>query len=232
MKPLNILTAALFGAAVLPATAAQFDFYKLDQPTAAGDFLPTNGAVCTTYDRCSSNVDGGVFGGTLDFSDGGISLMASGSYMGEATRASAVQDSTNDWTASKGAGLGVYHQVKVTSDDNITFNEVLTITFDQVVNLTNIGLRAEGHNFTAWTPGATFLLNGVQTLLPQNVGSLNLNMVGQVFTFGFDNASQTGDQFYLSSMTANPVPEPESIALLIAGLGGIGLMARRRRLAA
>lgn len=228
MKPLNVLAAALLGAVVLPASAAQFDFYKLDQPNGGGDFLPSNGVVCTTHDLCSSDVDGGTFGGTLDFSDGGISLKASGSYLGT-ERASAVQDSTNDWTATKGAGLGVYHQVKVTSDDNITFNEVLTITFDQVVNLTNIGLRAEGHNFTGWTAGATFLLNGVQTLLPQNVGSIDVNMVGQVFTFGFDNASQTGDQFYLSSMTANPVPEPQSIALLLAGLGGIGLMARRRR---
>lgn len=227
MKPFNILSAVLVGAFVLPASAAQFDFYKLDQPNAGGDFLPSNGVVCTTHDRCSSNVDGNVFGGTLDFSDAGIGLSASGTYLGNT--AAAVQDSTNNWTATSGAGLGVYHLSRVTSDDNVTFNEVLTITFDQVVQLTQIGLRAEGHNFTGWTNGATFLLNGVQTLLPKNVGSIDVDMVGQVFTFGFDNASQTGDQFYLSSLTANPVPEPQSIALLLAGLGGVVLMARRRR---
>ncbi len=224
MKALNLVAAALLGAAILPASAAQFDFYKLKSTTAAGDFLPTNGVGCTGGDICSSNVDGGVFGGNLSYTDGGIIAVATSAYTGGAS--SVVQDHENGWTSSIGAGLGVYHQSGNTSDDNITNGESLTITFDQVVNLTSIGLRSEGHNFTNWPAGSTFLFNNVSTLLPLGVGSIGLDLTGQVFTFAYGGAN--ADQFYLSSMTATAVPEPGSYALMIAGLGAIGLALRRR----
>jgi hypothetical protein len=229
MKLIQTLFSLALGVAILPATAAQFDFYKLNQPNAAGapDFLPSDGIKCTTHDLCSSNVDGGVFGGDLTFTNGGITVLATGTHMGSA--ASAVQDSTKNWTASNGAGLGVYHRQGDSSDDNITFNEVLMMTFDQVVKVTRIDLRAEGHNFTGWTNGATFLLNGTQSALPKGTGYIDVDMTGQVFTFGFDNQGRVPDQFYLSAMTVQAVPEPGTYAMLLAGLGALGFVARRRK---
>lgn len=226
MKSLNLIVgAALVGAVALPASAAQFDFYKLKSPTQAGDFLPSNGVACTGGDLCSSNVDGNVFGGNLSFSDGGITAVATGTYKNAV--ASVVQDHEPNWTATTGAGLGVYHESGNTSDDNITFGEKLTITFDQVVKLTSISLRSEGHNFTNWSAGDTFLFNGVSTLLPLNVGSIALNQTGQVFTFEYGGAK--ANQFYLSAMTATPVPEPETYALLSVGLCALGVFVRRQR---
>ncbi|HRI18107.1 MAG TPA: PEPxxWA-CTERM sorting domain-containing protein [Burkholderiaceae bacterium] len=226
MKTLNpLLAAALLCAAAVPASAAQFDFYKLKSPVGGSDFLPSGPSFnCTGGDKCSSNVDAGSFGGVLSYSNAGISLDASGSFSGGV--ASAVQDHENGWSATVGAGLGVYHKKGDTSDDNITSGETLTVTFDQVVTLTAIGLRSEGHNYTSWGAGKTFLLDGVSTLLPQNVGSIAVNMTGQVFTFAYGGAN--ADQFYLSSLTAVPVPEPESWAMMLAGLGVVGFMLRRR----
>lgn len=52
--------AAALAALTLPAAAVDFDFDFYEQGRGAGDYLPTNGNVCTGGDRCSSNVDGGA----------------------------------------------------------------------------------------------------------------------------------------------------------------------------
>lgn len=185
---------------------------------------------CTGGDLCSSNVDGGVRSGDLTYVSGGITARATGRFLN--TVAAVVQDSQSNWTLQNSAGLGVCHLSNNGSDDNITSGEQLTISFDQVVHLTSIGLRSEGHNFTNWSSGATFLLNGVSTLLPQNVGAIALNQTGKVFSFAYGGAHS--DQFYLSSMSVSSasvaaVPEPETYALMLAGLGLTGWIARRRR---
>lgn len=225
MKSIRHLAAAAALASIaLPAAAVDFNFYELGR--GAGDYLPTNGNVCTGGDRCSSNVNGGAFGGTLNFVSGGITARASASFVDGVS--SVVQDSTGNWTFANSAGLGVYHSQN-NSDDNITFGETLTITFDRVVTLTGMGLRADGHNFTGWDQGATFLFNGTRMLLPEGTGTINgPSAIGSVFTFAFDSA-RTADQFYLASLTVAPVPEPETYALMLGGLAVLGGIARRRK---
>ena len=103
---------------------------------------------------------------------------------------------------------------------------MLTITFNQVVRISNIGLRAEGHNFTGWDTGDTFLLNGNNALLPDNVGSIPVELVGTQFTFAY--GGQQANQFYLSSLNAERVPEGGATAILL-GLSTIGLGLFRKR---
>ena len=72
----------------------------------------------------------------------------------------------------------------------------------------------------------------MKTLLPQNVGYLDVSLHGSSFTFAFGGTNQagaqTGDQFYVSSVTT--VPEPSTYTLMFAGLAAVGFLARRRRL--
>lgn len=229
LKLLSAISAALF-AATLPASAVPFDFYKLGR--GAGDFLP-NGVAGTDYfiiagDNVSSSlVTSSNFNGNLKFTSGGITATATGTF-NNAT-AAVVQDSESGWSATTGAGLGVYNVFPLnTSDDNITAGEKLTITFNQVVRLTSIGLRAEGHNFTGWNSGDTFLLNGASTLLPLGIGSINLDQTGTQFTFAFGGAH--ANQFYVASLEASRVPEGGA-TIVLSGLSAIGLGVLRIRFA-
>ncbi len=227
----SVLTTAVLTGAALSAAAAPvtFDFYKLGRGVANGDFLPTDGISATGGDLASSDVNNGTFNGDLTFTTGGLTAKATGTYFGSAA-AAVVQDQEGGWTSTVGAGLGVYHIKPVdNSDDNITLGEVLTITFNQTVNLSAIGLRADGHNITGWTTGDKFLFNGVQTTLPDNVGSITgLNLTGTTFTFGFDPSQALSAQFYLASMTVSAVPEG-GLTLAMLGSSVLGFFMLRRR---
>ena len=235
LKKIYSTAAALaLGLAAGGAGAAQFDFYKLGRG-AGLDFLPTNGVACTGGDLCSGNFpsllapDPG-----LTFAVGSLTATATGSYVTGAPAAT-VQDHESGWIDPRvgvgvpgtGAGLGVYHVNNDTSDDNITFGETLTITFNQLVTLTGIGLANDGHQINGWASNATFLFNGVETGLPAGAGITGLNLVGTVFTFAY--GGRYADQFYLASMTVTPVPEPEVYAMLGIGLGLMGWVGRRRK---
>ncbi len=231
------LIAGVF-AVIAGSASAQtvFDFANLKyRNSVSTGFLPTNGVLCTGGDRCSS----AALNGTLSFQSGALSVNATASADGGSTfgsNAAVVQDHEDAYNGllagsnAIGAGLGVYHQLGNTSDDNITTGEALKLQFNQAVTLSSIGLRSDGHNTTSWTSGATFeySLNGtnwISALLPANNGQFALNQTGTDFYFRFGGSN--ANQFYLSSVTA--VPEPETYAMMLAGLGLLGFTARRRQ---
>jgi len=64
-------------------------------------------------------------------------------------------------------------------------------------------------------------------LLPKDVGQFALSHTDHDFYFKFGGAH--ADQFYISSMTVSAVLEPETYAMLLAGLGLLGFSVRRRK---
>ena len=232
MNPLpKSFAAAALAVALLPAGAATFDFanlkYNVNNNGINTGFLPTDGIACTGGDLCSSSVNNGLLNGDLTFTSGGITVAATGMYNNGV--AAVVQDHETGYSAQNkiGAGLGVYHQSGNNSDDNITLGETLIMTFSQLVHLTGISLRSEGHDVSGWAANSTFLFNGANRLLPIGSGNIALDLTGTQFTFAYGGRS--ADQFYLSGLTATAVPEPGTVALMLAGLAGIGLVIRRRR---
>lgn len=226
---MKILSTLLFTVAAIGAvstvSAISFDFYKLDKPNGAGDFLPVDGF---------SDSDDRVGTPTLTFVKDGVSVTASATSGGDA--AFAIQDSQEDWTDVKGAGLGVYKSIDpiVLSDDNIDKGEKLILTFDQVVTLSKIELRSDKHTIDNWIDGGTFLLNGVSYALPKGVGTVNpLGLLtGTVFTFAHsggisDPTGGPSEDFYVASIDVRVPDSGSTLALL--GLGLIGLVGAARR---
>jgi hypothetical protein len=231
MSMRHLLAVAVLGCTGLSASAASvFDFANLKYTGGiSSGFLPTDGVYCTGGDLCSSSVDTNVLGDDLSFVSGGITVHATGFY--GTTQVAVVQDHENKYDAARkvGAGLGVYHHWKDTADDNVTSFESLVLSFDRAVVINSIGLASEGHTPNGWVPGATFLLNGVNMALPAGSGTISPGFLASGTTFSFAFGGALPDQFYLSSIAVTPVPEPQTYALMLAGLGLVGVFARRRR---
>ena len=217
MKMRHLLSATLACAATAPAHAVTFNFGNLAAT------VPLSFSTCSSTDRCSTTL-----GGSLTFAQGGISVSASGTYQGNA--AAPVQDAPSGGPA----GLGVYHLITYpgpvvgnTSDDNVSFEETLTLTFNQVVSLSNILFRNGDHG-TTFAGDFGLSVDGNPMTNQLLVSSFNTPLQGQTFAFtGLGNPENT--KFYINTLTVTPVPEPETYALMLAGLGALGAFARRRR---
>ena len=218
-----ILSTALMASSI--ASATTFDFAAI----ANGD--------------SSYGFTGGEFGATaITFTQGGLTLIASGSDTNTNAIYNAYLDSS--WTHSGGGGnggLGVCQvlssgaQCNPGSDDNVTINENLMLSFDTQVTITDTTFRNGEHN-TIFGDGAEFDLVIDRGLVSEFSGTFTLehlfttDITGTTFEFMNLNTIDTDPfRFYISAMEVTAVPVPAAVWLFGSGLLGLAGIARRKR---
>ncbi len=150
----------------------------------------------------------------------------------------------NPYFDGANAGLGVCQvldnedQCDPSSDDNVTDGESVTIDLNGTYNLSNFLFTGEGHSLSA---GIVPLATDETLLFGINGGALSQTtfallsaasfMDVQSFTLAFDDDGNNAEQFYLASVVATPIPVPAALPLLIAGIGSMAWVGRRRKTA-
>ena len=126
------------------------------------------------------------------------------------------------------------------SDDSIqsAFEELLKITANEAgTRISSITVNANHDG--KLMEGDKVKINGVEITLTAAdiVGGYYTHTVDRVFGIGDfltveSVGGASGPHLYLSGMEVSAVPVPAALPLLLAGLGGLGFMGRRRRKAA
>ncbi len=189
----------------------------------------------TTWDFVSMANSGEYGISTLSLLGDGFSVDITGTKNGNAAYA---------YLDRGHGGLGVCGTLTSTkqcnpgSDDNVTTGEILKLTFNKAVTIDKIWFN-NNHDGDGSLSGNKVKIGGTDYALALATGvpsfdddwtpnvSFNVAAGGSLL---FSLASTNFDQFYISGMTVTAVPEPETYAMMLAGLGLLGVMARRRKL--
>lgn len=163
---------------------------------------------------------------SLSLSKDGIDLTVTG-YRSNNTQAWLDVDFLRGMGVVSGLFLGL-----PTDSAQVNGGEYLVFKFNQPVTLVNYLLCDNSPLFCPeskpWkNDGDQFSINGFTLPTDNRLLPTTFEGIGPVDTFIFRTVSN--DAYRVKSITVTPVPEPEAIAMMLAGLGVVGLVAARRK---
>lgn len=203
-------------------------YLMLKQATAAAIAMTASAASAVTFDFDAAGGDQA----TLDFLVDGLGLQVSATSFDETSRLRPGDDSVVTQSTD---GLGVRNTVAdpVNAPENNTFidgrssedtNDVLLFDFGKTVTVDEIVFTLR--------PGAQFEASEVSLFLGGPFSSIvqpaaSFSFPGPARSFGLGALGDL-DQFKIASISVSVIPLPAAAPLLLAGLGGLALMRRRR----
>lgn len=199
--------------------------YTGGQPTYLGS-VPTD--YCSGVDRCGEPMTfSTLIGGTLT-----VTATDDGNGAKNSTNGIVYQDLSPNY-----GGLGVVSRNESTGaktgGDEINWGDTLTLSFANQVKIVGFHFWDKDHAASDLNSGDQFGLSidggATQFLSLSNFpwygdGS---TLIGNSFTFSYKN-----EDYYLGAVKVAAVPaipEPQTYALMLAGLGAVAYVARRRR---
>ncbi len=120
-------------------------------------------------------------------------------------------------------------------------DEALTFTFDQAYQITGITINVDNNDFyrvdlstdgTSWVDYHTVLAFdgaadfGMDTFTPSKPATADFYRLARVTALAGDGSYSVGELQF--NGVAAPVPEPETLALMLGGIAALGLKLRRR----
>ena len=155
-----------------------------------------------------------------------------------------VNAASTDWGVHGGVEVGINAPAPGSFLDTFLFEIApLAQTVASTIVANNLGngvvFNIVGGNYSVWSAGGNGLVGGGDDsmLSPSfalsGVTGSTTNTVllspGKYFYEVKGTATGFAGGLYLLTSTTVPVPEPETYAMLLAGLGALGFLARRRR---